>query len=105
MSRPAKRQMPIVRTKQIQTVRAGKSIWIAVRGSEHRHYPRILSDGFSAKLHVGGCNSRGVLHWRFEAEKFLNCGANDLGMIAQLLKIIGIAKQRQKSTRDQVRRG
>ena len=81
MSRPAKRQMPVVRTKQIQTVGAGESIWIAIRRGENRHYPRILSDGLATQLHVGGRNSCGVLHGRLEAQQLLNRGADDLGMI------------------------
>ena len=88
MSRPSKRQMPVVGSKQIQTVGIGKAIWIAVRSRQNRHDPRTLLDGLSTKLHVSGRNSSGVLDGRLKAEQFLNRGASDLGMVAQLFEEI-----------------
>src|ERR1700677_999914 len=102
MSRPAERQMAVVRPKQIQTVWIGKAIWVAVRGSQARYNPRTLLDGLSTELHVRGRDASGVLDRRLEAQQFLDCGGNDPRMSPQLFERLRGVKQRQKSAGNQI---
>jgi hypothetical protein len=44
---PPEGEMPVVRTKKIQAIRVGKSVWIAICRSEYRYDPRALLDGLS----------------------------------------------------------
>ncbi len=83
---PAKRNVPVIGSKQIEAVRVWKSIRIAVRCGKNRHNSRSLLDSLAAKLHFRRGNSRSVLHWRLEAQQLLNGRANDLGAATELFE-------------------
>jgi len=105
MGSPAKSQMAVIGTKQIQAVRIGESVWIAVCRSKDRDYFGFLVDNYPAKFHISDCNARCVLDGRFVAKQFLYRAASNFGPQAQLLETIGITQESQKAARDQVGSG
>jgi len=101
----AEGQMLVVLAADVEHIGILELLGIAIGGAQHAKNRRLLEDADAADFDLFLGDARGVLNRTFEAQKFLDGGANQIGIIAQLLQFFGLAEKRVEAVADQVARG
>ncbi len=91
--RPAEGEVPVVGAVNVQPVRVGESLRVAVRGPDHRHHRLSLADRLPADLHIFRGQARGVLDRAFVAQQLLDSGGDQGGVRLQHPQLLRVAQQ------------
>src|SRR4051812_4343533 len=102
MRTPTERNVFVVGTADVETVRVGKAFGVAICGGHHGHYRLTFVNGFAADLRVFRREPCGVLAWAFVTEHLFDRGWNEGRVCVQLLKLFWMAQKCEHSIADQV---
>src|SRR5713101_8553121 len=102
MARPCKGDMPVILPTEVQPIRVGESLWIAVRGTHYCNDCLALADRFSPKHHVVGSQARRVLAGTLVAQQFLDRRRDQRQVRLEPFELIGMAQQGEYTVANQV---
>src|SRR5207302_6105802 len=102
MTPPAKRQVAVVRARDIEHVRVAKALGVAVGRADQGDHPLTRADVVPAQARVNGGDARRVLTRALETEQLFDSRWHQLRSFTQGAQRVRMAQQRQQAGADQV---
>src|SRR5690348_7257793 len=102
MRGPSERYVAVVLARDVQAVRIGETLRIAVGSAHYRNHRLALPDLSSAHFEICTGQPRGMLARALVAQEFFHRGRDQGRILSQLLQLVRIAEQAQHAVADQV---
>src|SRR5215472_1703807 len=100
MSTRAKRDVRIVRTFQVETIRVFELTCIAIGRAEHENDLLTTSCFDSAELEILQDHSASVLDWAFVTQQLVDRAPDEFGLLPKPVGLLRVTKQRIETVPD-----
>ena len=104
MDAGAEREVLVLLSPQVELVRILEDHGVAIGRADRREHDVAAPELFAAHLDRLPGDATGPLNGRIVTQQLFDRGADDLGVLAQVLKLIRMPQQRQDPVPDQIRR-